>query len=212
MRNDIITDHAKITWILEQCQILRLGLTNDHGSYVVPVHYGYEENADGNYVLYVHGTADGEKAAALDQVQSIGFETDHGHENLIYTPPRKGDFGPSFISVIGNAVSHRIEDPQAKLVAICNILHHYVHQIPVTLNQSDVQNVAIWALDVQNITGRVHNPTPDWSRALGIPVKERHGLHYKNGAVILNDVQSQADDADTTASASIKDHGVDNQD
>lgn len=28
MRKDIITDHAKISWILGQCQILHLGLSN----------------------------------------------------------------------------------------------------------------------------------------------------------------------------------------
>ena len=46
MRKDIITDHAKISWILDQCQILRLGLSNKNGSYVVPVHYGYQGDSD----------------------------------------------------------------------------------------------------------------------------------------------------------------------
>lgn len=110
MRKDIIIDHAKISWILDHCQILHLGLSNKNGSYIVPVHYGYQEDLDGKYTIYIHGTGDGEKATALDKGESIGFEIDH--ENLIYTPPRKGDFGPSFMSVIGNGVPRKLTDPQ----------------------------------------------------------------------------------------------------
>lgn len=205
MRKDIITDHAKISWILDQCQILRLGITNDQGIYVVPVHYGYQEDANGNYELYVHGTADGEKAQALNNGQSIGFETDHGHQNLIYTPPRVGDFSPSFMSVIGNGVPQLIDDPQEKLSAIRNLIHHYVHTLPVALSPDDVQGVAIWKIEVTKITGRIHHPMPDWSRALGLPVEKRYGKHYENGAVVLDDsdklkLDNHADDASTAAS------------
>ena len=51
MRQDIIHDPAKISWILNQCNILHLGLTNDHGAYVVPVHYGFTQQNDGSFVL-----------------------------------------------------------------------------------------------------------------------------------------------------------------
>lgn len=53
MRKDIITDHAKLSWILDQCQILHLGLTNQRGTYVVPVHYGYQEGPDGHYTIFI---------------------------------------------------------------------------------------------------------------------------------------------------------------
>ena len=206
MRKDIITDHAKISWILDQCQILRLGLSNKNGSYVVPVHYGYQGDSDGKYTIYIHGTGDGEKAAALDKEESIGFETDHGHENLIYTPPRKGDFGPSFMSVIGNGVPHKLTDPQEKLFALRTLIHHYVNTIPVTISTDDVKNVAVWAIEVENITGRVHNPTEEWSVALGMPIKERRGKHYKNGAVAFDDFDySKLDDVpDAESDASRK--------
>ena len=104
-----------------------------------------------------------------------------------------------------NAVPERITSSSVKLTAIRTILHHYINQIPVTLDQNAVQNVAMWALRVKNITGRVHNPTPAWSEALGLPIKERHGLHYQDGAMVLNDLtekQGQGD-VDTTATASI---------
>lgn len=188
MRKDIIIDHAKISWILDHCQILHLGLSNKNGSYIVPVHYGYQEDLDGKYTIYIHGTGDGEKATALDKGESIGFEIDY--ENLIYTPPRKGDFGPSFMSVIGNGVPRKLTDPQKKLFALRTIIHHYVNTIPVAISTEDVKNVSTWAIEVESITGRVHNSTKKQSVALGIPVEERHGKHYEDGAVVSDDIQS----------------------
>ena len=207
MRKDIVTDHAKLSWILDQCQILHLGLTNQHGAYVVPVHYGYQEGAAGHYTIYIPGTGDGEQAAALNAGKAIGFETDHGHENLIYTPPRVGDFGPSFMSVIGNGIPRQLTDPQEKLFALRTIIHHYVNKIPVAIAAEDVKGVSTWAIDVQNITGRVHHPTKEWSTALGLSREDRHGKHYQDGAVVSDDTDysvTEAADPDATTGASQK--------
>lgn len=206
MRKDIITDHAKISWILDQCQILHLGLSNKNGSYIVPVHYGYQEDTDGKYTIYIHGTGDGEKAAALDKEESVGFEADHSHENLIYTPPRKGDFGPSFMSVIGNGVVRKITSSQEKLLALRTIIHHYVNTIPVAISTDDVKNISVWVIEVQNINGRVHNPTEEWAVALGMQIEERHGKHYENCAVAFDDFDYEKldDTPDAESSASQK--------
>lgn len=201
MRNDVIHDHAKISWILDQCKILHLGLTNENGSYIVPVHYGYQEGTDGQYTIYIHGTGDGEKAAALDRGESVGLEADGGHQNLIYTPPAASAFGPSFMSVIGNGIPRRLTDPQEKLFAARVLLHHYVNELPVAISPADLRQVAIWAIEVQNITGRIHNPTPEWSTALGLPIKERYGKHYQHGAVVSDDTAKLALDPSSTPDA-----------
>ena len=202
MRKDIITGHAKLSWILDQCQILHLGLTNQRGTYVVPVHYGYQEGPDGHYTIFIHGTGDGEKAAALDHATLIGFEADHGHENLIYTPPRPSDFSPSFMSVIGTGTPRRLTNPQEKLTAVRTLIHHYVNTIPVAIAADDVKNLAVWSITVTHITGRVHNPTAKWAHALGIPFKERYGKHYQDGAVIKDDSDHLAvDDQDVLDAA-----------
>lgn len=209
MRQDIIHDQAKISWILDQCQILHLGLTNDRGSYVVPVHYGYQEGPDGQYTIYVHGTSDGEKATALDRGQSIGFETDHGHENLIYA---HGDFSPSFMSVIGNGIPRRLKEPTEKLFAIRALIHHYVNELPLALSPADMGPVAVWAIKVTSITGRVHHPTPEWSTALGLPIEKRYGKHYEHGAVVKDDSAKldlgPTSETDASTSASQKDNWV----
>ena len=198
MRQDIIHDPAKISWILNQCNILHLGLTNDHGAYVVPVHYGFTQQNDGSFVLYIHGTGDGEKAAALDSGKAIGFEVDHGHENLVYTPPSPTEFNPSFMSVIGNGLPERITDSQKKANALKAIIHHYVAKSPVAIIPDEVKDINVWQIKVSNITARVSSPTKSWQQALHLNQPLNRGKHYdENGGLLYDDFADQPVDNDS---------------
>lgn len=113
MRNDVYTDAGVVTWVMEHCKVLHLGLVDSEGiSYVVPVNFGYAQDAKGHYTIYCHGTTDGQKAHALDQEPVIGFESDGGHEGLTYTPPTPSAFGPSYRSFMGKGKVTRIKDNQ----------------------------------------------------------------------------------------------------
>lgn len=192
MRHNIIHDPAKISWILNQCNILHLGLSNKHGAYVVPVHYGFAEQNDGSFIIYVHGTGDGEKAAALDKGQSIGLEADHDHEHLVYTPPKARSFNPPFMSVIGNGVPKRINDPQEKANALKTIIHHYLAKSPVAISPDEVKQINVWQIKVTNITARVNSPLKEWREALHIEGSVPRGKHYdSNGNLLYDDFTSQ---------------------
>lgn len=204
MRKEVYVDHPTINWVLDHCKILRLGLTDELGTYVVPVNYGYEETADGHYVLFIHGTRDGKKGQALNAQPLIGFETDGGHEELTYTPPKEGAFGPSFRSVIGHGQVAIVEDPTVKVHALRTMLHRYVRDIPVAIHPETVAQVPVWRIDVQDITARVHHPTADWQAALGIKAPIASGIHYDaSGAVTATDaVDDQTTAVDSVAGAS----------
>lgn len=210
MRKDTYTDEGVITWVLDHCKILHLGLMDDQGtSYVVPVNFGYHVDTAGNYTLYVHGTDDGQKAHALDRETVIGFETDGGHEELTYTPPKASAFGPSYRSVIGKGRVQKINDNQEKWTALQTIIHHYLRDNPAIIRAKDLEHVAVWKINVQNITARVHHPTLDWQRALGIQEQLSDGYHYDSDGKILvkslgNGLKKHS--ADTGASASVKDN------
>ncbi|WP_295746635.1 pyridoxamine 5'-phosphate oxidase family protein [uncultured Limosilactobacillus sp.] len=211
MRQDIIHDPAKISWILNQCNILHLGLTNNHGAYVVPVHYGFIQQNDGNFIIYVHGTGDGEKAAALDAGQPIGFEVDHGHENLVYTPPSPEEFDPSFMSVIGNGLPERINNPQAKANALKAIIHHYMAKSPVAILPEEIKEIHVWQIKVSNITGRVGNPTKSQQQALHLDQPLHRGKHYdENGGLLYDDFTDQPENNDEQSDASTGASSTDN--
>ena len=54
--------------IVEECDTVRLGLTDAEGMFIVPVNYGYEfteENGKAELQLYFHGAAEEGKAEML---------------------------------------------------------------------------------------------------------------------------------------------------
>ena len=210
MRKDTYTDEGVITWVLDHCKILHLGLADDQGvSYVVPVNFGYHVNSKGKYTIYIHGTDDGQKAHALDQETVIGFETDGGHEELTYTPPKASAFGPSYRSVIGKGQVHKIQDNQEKLEALKAIIHHYVRDNPAIIHANDLEHVAVWKIEVQDLFARVHHPTPEWQRTLGIKEQLTDGYRYdSDGKILVRTLGRVLNNlsADTGDSASVNDN------
>lgn len=202
MNKEIYTDHAIISWVLDHCKILHLGL-NDHGkTYVVPVNFGYEEDKKGQYVIYIHGTADGQKGKLLDSSKAISFETDGGHEGLIYTPPDAGAFAPSTRSVIGDGSVERITDSEVKVHALRTLIHHYVRDIPAVIKADDLANVPVWQIKVDHITAKIHHPTAQWQSVLGLDDPLLKGYHYdQNGQLTKVDPTNGKPDAKTGASA-----------
>ncbi|WP_158610630.1 pyridoxamine 5'-phosphate oxidase family protein [Lactiplantibacillus garii] len=202
MRKEVYSDHPTISWVLDHCKILRLGLTDERGTYVVPVNYGYED-VNGTYVLYVHGTSDGQKGHALNQESLISFETDGGHEHLTYTPPKEGAFGPAFRSVMGHGQVSIVTDADEKSHALRTMLHHYVLDIPVAIHPEKVAKVPVWKITVVDVTARVHHPTAEWQAALGINAPIATGLHYDaQGAVQRDDREQAASEVDDVSGAS----------
>lgn len=140
----------------------------------------------------------------MNEEKTIGFESDGGHEQLTYTPPTPGAFGPAYRSVIGKGKVTRIKDNQEKLVGLKAIIHHYVRDIPAIVDSSSLDNVAVWKIDVEDISARVHHPTAEWQRVLNIHEPIANGYHYNhNGDLFKVDGMGGEHPADTGASASV---------
>lgn len=203
MQKEIYRDRPTVSWVLDHCKILHLGLVNSDGTFVVPVHYDYEVNSEGKYVIYIHGTSNGNKGKALNKKPVISFEADGGHENLIYTPPAEGAFGPAFRSVMGRGQVEIIEDNDEKLHALRSIIHNYVLDIPVALHAEKMAKVPVWKIIVDDITAKIHHPTAEWQTALGISAPISKGIHYDENGTVKSIDKIEIDesiDANTSAS------------
>ena len=77
-----ITDPEVLKEIVEECDTVRLGLTDAEGMFIVPVNYGYEfteKNGKAELQLYFHGAAEGRKADALKSQSPVAVEMDCRH-------------------------------------------------------------------------------------------------------------------------------------
>lgn len=73
-RNDReIRDLDRMCELLEEEEVLRLALTDEEGTYIVPVNYGYKAE-DGYVSFFIHGAGEGRKAGILKEAAEDGRE------------------------------------------------------------------------------------------------------------------------------------------
>ena len=70
-----ITDFKKIVEIIDECDVMRLGISDGDYPYIVPVNFGYEVDGEQIY-FYVHGAMAGKKFEMLQQNPKCSFEMD----------------------------------------------------------------------------------------------------------------------------------------
>ena len=59
-----VTDFQKIVQIIDECEILRLGLADGEYPYIVPVNFGYTVEGE-QICFYIHGAQAGRKYELL---------------------------------------------------------------------------------------------------------------------------------------------------
>ncbi len=70
-----VTDFDKIMEIVDECDILRLGLSDGNYPYIVPVNFAYKL-ANDKLFFYIHGAKAGRKYELLQQNPVCSFEMD----------------------------------------------------------------------------------------------------------------------------------------
>ena len=90
-RKDLeIKDAKEIEAIIKSGKVCRIALSYDDKPYVVPMNYGYKDNA-----LYFHSAKQGKKIDLIAKNSSVCFEitTNHGIKNTgIPCNPHSGNF------------------------------------------------------------------------------------------------------------------------
>ena len=85
-----VTETEALRQILEDCDVVRLGLTDEDGMFIVPVNFGYElseENGARKLRLYIHSAKEGRKAEAFVRHPVAALEMDCGHEVITGSIP-----------------------------------------------------------------------------------------------------------------------------
>ena len=108
---------AECEALLRRAEVLRLGLADADGPYVVPVNFGYEDGR-----LYVHGPLEGRRIDAVEGGARVCFEVDEGE---IVRADRPCGFTARFASVIGYGTARLLEGAGEKRSGLDAIMRHY---------------------------------------------------------------------------------------
>ena len=141
-----ITDRAVIEDIIRQSSVCRLAMSEDNNPYIVPLCFGYKDNA-----LYFHTGRKGGKLHILAKNNRVCFEFDIIHEVVKSEEPCK--WGMRYVSVIGFGKAFMIEDLALKRRALDIIMQHY-DGTSFTYNEEAIHKAAIIQVEIKHMTGR----------------------------------------------------------
>ena len=108
---------AECDALLRRAEVLRLGIVDDDGPYVVPVNFGYEAGR-----IYVHGPTEGRRIDAVADGARVCFETD---ECEVVRSERACGFTARFASVIGYGTARAVTSDEEKRRGLGVIMRHY---------------------------------------------------------------------------------------
>ena len=141
-----ITDPAEIEQIIKQAKVCRLGLVDGSEPYVVPVCFGYENNA-----FYFHCAPEGRKLELIRNNNQVCVEIDTDVE--ITGAEKPCGWSTRYRSVIGVGRAHILEDEADKIRGLTVLMRQFEGKgTAVEFEKAD--RTAVVRIDIENITGK----------------------------------------------------------
>ena len=141
--------------IIESCDIVRLGLCDRDGMFIVPVNYGYDIETDGiglKLTLYIHGAREGRKAEAFAADPSVALEMDC--MDGIITGDYTCSYSCAYRSIMGNGTIRELTGEQEKIHALTRIMEHMAPGARIEFRPEMLERTGVYRIDVKNFTGK----------------------------------------------------------
>jgi nitroimidazol reductase NimA-like FMN-containing flavoprotein (pyridoxamine 5'-phosphate oxidase superfamily) len=142
-----ITDKDEILEILSSEKVCRIALSDDLMPYVVPVNYGYENNA-----LYIHSAKSGKKIEIIEKNDAICFEIEKDVE--IVPADNACTWTTRYVSVIGCGRAELLLDHGSVTDALEVIMRQQSGREGWSYGQSQLKNVVIIKINIDSISGK----------------------------------------------------------
>lgn len=148
-----VKDFKTIIKIIDECQIIRIGLADGIFPYIVPLNFAY--TVEGNKIdFYVHGAMAGRKYELMNKNRKCSFEMDLPIKMICL--PDKKDVTMRYKSVMGTA-SITFLNGEEKQKAVDNIImNRYEETRNFDYNRAAVARTAVAKLTVIDITAKAN--------------------------------------------------------
>ena len=141
-----ITSRNEIEAVIRKSTVCRLALANEQKPYLVPLCFGYKDNA-----LYFHSSKKGKKLDLIKKNNKVCFEFDIVHE--IKAADRPCEWGMQYESVIGFGEASFIEDSDSKRKALDIIMEQYSDKSSL-YSETMVKHTVIIKVAIVSMTGK----------------------------------------------------------
>ena len=143
-----ITDRAEIEELLQEANLVHLGLWDGEQVYVVPINYGYRDNA-----LYLHSALEGRKIDILKRNPQVSFTITVRQE--IIEGEKGCSWSTSFCSLMGYGKATFLEGLEAKTDGLNALLAQFTDK-PQEYSDEMVAKTAVIRLEISEVTGKRH--------------------------------------------------------
>lgn len=148
-----VTDFNTIINIIDECDILRLGLADGDFPYIVPVNFAYTVEGE-QICFYIHGAMAGRKYELLNKNPLCSFEMDIplGMDCIVELK----DVTMRYKSVMGKCKVEFLEAEERQSAIDDIIMARYEATRDFVYNRSTVARTAVAKLTVTEITAKVN--------------------------------------------------------
>lgn len=154
-RDREITDKQELRYVLDTCEVVRLGIHDGEQIYVLPMNFGYTFERE-NLVLYVHGGMKGKKWDLIRENSNVAFEMDCDHRML--TGEKPCQYGYAYFSIMGSGKARILEEPQEKIRGL-EILMESLTDKSFSFTEGLASIVTVVKITVDSYTGK-RRPLP----------------------------------------------------
>lgn len=148
-----VTDFKTIVGIIDECQIIRIGLADGNFPYIVPLNFAYTVKGD-ELCFYIHGAMAGRKYEMLSKNPYCSFEMDIPLEMDCIV--EAGDVTMRYKSVMGKCKVEFL-DGEARQSAIDDvIMARYEETKNFDYNRETVERTAVAKLTVLELSAKVN--------------------------------------------------------
>lgn len=148
-----VTDATVVQSVLDQAEVVHIGLYDKGQVYVVPLNYGWSEK-EGKYTLYCHSAHEGRKIDLIGNGVCVGFSMECGVK--VVGAPAACDFSTCYKSIIGDGQASLVQTLEDKRAGMQAIMAHYSHQEHWDFPDPLLKQIQVIRIKVENLSCKVH--------------------------------------------------------
>ena len=150
-----VEDPKIIREILDECSVMRIGIRDEEGMFIVPVNYGYELEEEDGYLrltLYFHG------AEALAADPETAIEMDCRHE--VITGDYSCSYSYAYRSIMGNGKAVLLTGAEEKQYALARLMEHMAPGTVIEFGPEALARTNVYRINVAHFTAKERKRKP----------------------------------------------------
>lgn len=151
-----IQEKNRLTEILDQAKVLRIGTMDQEGIYIIPVNFGYEWKEGEPLRFYIHSAKEGRKVQAFAACKDVGFELDL--EQGVIRGTYTCSYSYAYQSITGTGKIRLLEDMKEKDQGLARIIEHMAPEADLRFSPEMLQAVNVYCLEAVSFKGKERKP------------------------------------------------------